>query len=148
MILYLDKFYNEHFTWYKRGHTKWMDPLKRYEGHYLLDHGVELECLSFVHFSANDWRVAKTIAESIEHVMNNTWPCKNDPKMVIEDHLKVPRFDGMLDGATEFIYLKEGQTEDQLIEHFGESTKDIWKIINKVDTKKDFKPMKYSKVKV
>jgi len=132
MILYLDKFHNEHFSWYKRGHSKWPDPYKRYEGHYLLEHGVKLTNLAVVEFSTKDWIVAKTIAESIEHSMNQTWPCKNDPGMRIEEHLQVPEFDGMLDGSTEFIYLKDGQSEKDIIEHFETSTQDIWKIIDRL----------------
>ena len=130
MILYLDKFHNEHFSWYKRGHSKWPDPYKRYEGYYLLEHGVKLTNLAVSKFSTKDWIVAKTIAQSIEHSMNQTWPCKNDPNMRIEEHLQVPQFDGMLDGSTEFIYLKDGQIEQDIIDHFETSTKDIWKIIN------------------
>lgn len=133
MILYLDKFWNEHYAWYKRGHSKYSDPFVRYQNHYLLQHGVKLDVLRWVEFSADDWLVAKTIAESVEHVMNQTWPCKNDPTIVIEERLKIPTFDGMLDGATEFIYLKDGEYEDQLIDHFDLSTKDLWKVISKMD---------------
>lgn len=139
MILYLDKFYNEHFTWYKRGHSKYPDPMVRFEGHYLLDHGVELENLAIAKFNTKDWLYAKVIAESIEHVMNNTWPPKNDPTIRIEEKLQVPAFDGMLDGSTEFIYLKEGQTEKDLITHFEKHTRAIWKIISKFNQQSDFK---------
>ena len=52
--------------------------------------------------------------------------------MRIEEQLQVPEFDGMLDGSTKFIYLKDGQSEKDIIEHFETSTQDIWKIISKL----------------
>lgn len=133
MTLYLVKFYNEHYTWYKRGHTKYHDPLKgRYGDHYLWSQGVKIELLAKQIFSHDKWIVAKTMAETAEHLMNCTWPCKNDPDIRIEERLQVQEFDGMLDGATEFIYLKEGQSEQDIIDHFEQCTNDLWKVGNKL----------------
>lgn len=148
MTLYLVKFHNEHFTWYKRGHCKWENPLRRYQGHHLLTQGVQIETLQSVQFSTKNWIAAKAVAESIEHVMNVTWPCKNDKNIRIEQKLQVQQFDGMLDGSTEFIYLKDGQSEQDIIDHFNLHTKDLWKVVNKLDNlSNNFKPATYKKVK-
>ena len=133
MTLYLVKFYNEHYTWYKRGHTKFKDPIVgRYGDHYLLSQDVKIELLAKTDFSHAKWLVAKTMAETAEQVMNSTWPCKNDPNIRIEQRLQVEEFDGMLDGSTEFIYLQQGQSEQDIIDHFEQCTKDLWKVGNKL----------------
>ena len=54
----------------------------------------------------------------------------------------------MLDGSTEFIYLKDGQSEQDIIDHFNLHTKDLWKVVNKLDNlSNNFKPATYKKVK-
>ena len=127
MVVYLVKLVHKKSgkVQYKRGITKWLYPLKRFDDpkYYIFD----ISLLDKYDYSHDNWAVARTHVNVFEQVLNGLWPPKSRD-FNVEQHLGEEA--GVLDdvGVTEFIYLKDDQTEDQLVKQFKDAKKFMWKV--------------------
>ena len=102
---------------HKEGHTKWgaKNFMKRFEGEEYKDFDFEL--LAYEYFSHDNWAVAKAVIITIENALRAVWPAK-DPSFMIEDYFEAEPGSMKISGVTELIFLKENQTESDLIKTF------------------------------
>ena len=102
---------------HKKGHTKWgaKNFMKRFESEEYKDFDFEL--LAYQYFSHDNWAVAKSVIITIENALRSIWPAK-DPSFMIEDYFEAEPGSMKISGVTELIFLKENQTEDDLIKTF------------------------------
>lgn len=102
---------------HKEGHTKWgaKNFMKRFESEEYKDFDFEL--LAYQYFSHENWAVAKSVITTIENALRSIWPAK-DPSFMIEDYFEADPGSMKISGVTELIFLKENQTENDLIKTF------------------------------
>jgi len=127
MVCYLVKLQHKKtgLVLYKRGTTKWPNPLDRFkDDKYSI---FDITVLATYSYSHESWTKAHTVVNVFEQVLNGLWPPK-EKEFNVEKYLGEEA--GALDntGITEFIYLKATETEEQLINHFEMAKKSMWKI--------------------
>lgn len=127
MVCYLVKLVHKKtgLVQYKRGITKWLDPLKRFE-----DEKYDIFDISVLNkfvYSNESWLKANTVVNVFEQVLNGLWPPKQRD-FNVEEYLGEEAGSLNDTGITEFIYLRDNQTEEQLVNHFEMAKKSMWKI--------------------
>ena len=138
MVLYLVKLTHKKtgLVLYKRGYTSKARPPRvveyRFGGEEFDIFDVEL--LDSYEYSHDNFLVAKAVILSMEATLNGVWPCK-EREFNVEQYLGEEQ--GALDnvGITEFIYLKENQTEEDLMEHFKSAKSQMWKVEKNLNAK-------------
>ena len=102
---------------HKEGHTKWgaKNFMKRFEDEEYKDFDFEL--LAYQNFNHPNFAVAKSVIITIENALRSVWPAK-DPSFMIEDYFEAEPGSMKIGGVTELIFLKENQTENDLIKTF------------------------------
>jgi len=139
MVLYLVKLTHKKtgLVLYKRGYTSKARPERvvdyRFGGSEFDMFNVEL--LDSYEFSHDNFVVARAVIMSMESTLNGVWPCK-EREFNVEQYLGEQP--GTLDntGITEFIYLKEDQTEQDLVDHFKASKSQMWKVEKALNAQK------------
>jgi len=111
---------------YKSGHTKWGPEnfMKRFD--YPEYETFNIELLNYALLSHPNWNVAKAAIIAIENMTRVIIPPKS-PSFMIEDYFERPAGSMKIGGVTELIFLKENQTEDDLIFMFGKFVSAITK---------------------
>lgn len=111
---------------HKTGHTKWgaKNFMERFKNEEYKDFKFDL--LAHQYFSHKNWAVAKSVITTIENVLRSVWPAK-DPSFMIEDYFEAEPGSMKISGVTELIFLKENQTESNLIETFKTITSSLTK---------------------
>ena len=102
---------------HKRGHTKWgaKNFMKRFKDEEYNDFDFDL--LAYQYFSHTNLPIAKSVIIAIENVLKSIWPPK-DPSFMIENYFEAAPGSMKISGVTELIFLKENQTENDLIKTF------------------------------
>ena len=102
---------------HKFGHTKWgpSNYMKRFD--YPEYATFQIDLLSYAQLSHNNWNVAKAAIITAENMIRAWIPAK-DPSFMIEDYFERPAGTMKLSGVTELVFLKEGQTEQDLVTVF------------------------------
>ena len=127
MVCYLVKLVHKKtgLVQYKRGITKWLDPLKRFEDEkYDI---FDISVLNLFVYSNPSCVKANTVVNVFEQVLNGLWPPKQRD-FNVEEYLGEEAGSLNDTGITEFIYLWDDQTEEQLVNHFEMAKKSMWKI--------------------
>lgn len=131
MLLYLVKLTHKKTgkVFYKRGKSKWGQYNvieKRFRADPAYDI-FDIELLAHIQLSRTKLHDANLIINTVEQVLNGQWEPK-DRDFNVEQYLG--ENDGTLDscGVTEFIFLKEDETEDMLVMHFKTAEKYLWKV--------------------
>lgn len=102
---------------HKSGHSKqslrsWQERFKDPEYD-----DFDIELLAGKEFSHPNWNIAKAVAITIENAFRAVWPAK-EPSFMIEEYFEVEPGTLKFSGVTELIFLKDNQTEKQLIDTF------------------------------
>ena len=128
MMIYLVKMTDQETgkVVYKTGHTKWGPDnyMKRFDYPEYATFNVEL--LSYAMLSHPNWNVAKAAIIAIENMTRVIIPPK-DPSFMIEDYFERPSGTMKIGGVTELIFLKDSQSEDDLVYMFSKFVKAITK---------------------
>lgn len=111
---------------HKIGHTKWGPNKFHNRFDYPEYQCFDIELLSYAIISHTDWNVAKTAIITAENMIRAIIPPK-DPSFMIEDYFERPPGSMKLSGVTEMVFLKESQTEEQLVNMFNRFSKAIVK---------------------
>lgn len=127
MKVYLAKFVLNGKVAYKIGHTKWFHAIKRFsEESYTLFESVSI--MDDILIQHDDPRQARLQSQIVEECLHGMFP-KNfqlEPYFLTEDGT----FDG-LSGITEMFILKEGQTEQDVIQTFARVKKHVTRLLMK-----------------
>ena len=126
MNTYLAKFVLNNKVAYKLGHTKWPNAYKRFEDeqYNVFDDVVILGEIITRH---QDARVARNYAKLIEETLKAVYP-KN---FRLESHFLTEddKFNG-LSGITEMFILKEGQSEEDIVDTFARVKRNVERTLN------------------
>jgi hypothetical protein len=102
---------------HKSGHSKqslrsWRERFKDSEYD-----DFDIELLAGKEFSHKNWTVAKAVAITIENAFRAVWPAK-ESSFMIEEYFGVEPGSMKISGVTELTFLKDNQTEKELINTF------------------------------
>lgn len=111
---------------YKIGHTKWGPNKFHKRFDYPEYECFDIELLGYAIISHANWNVAKAAIITAENMIRAIIPPK-DPSFMIEEYFERPPGSMKLSGVTEMIFLKESQTEEQLVNMFNRFSKAIVK---------------------
>ena len=128
MMLYLVKLTDRITSkvMYKIGHTKWgpANFRRRFDDPEYATFAIEL--LGHGSVSHTNWNVAKTAIITAENMIRAVIPAK-DPSFMIESYFERAPNSMRLSGVTEMVFLRDNQTEDQLVAMFNRFGKAIAK---------------------
>ncbi len=111
---------------HKSGHSKNSQRNWRERFNYPEYDDFDIELLAGKEFSHENWNVAKAVITTIENAFRSVWPAK-DPSFMIEDYFGVEKGTMKISGVTELIFLKDNQTEQDLINTFKNITNSLTK---------------------
>lgn len=127
MKVYLAKFRLNNGVAYKIGHTKYFNAIKRFESpEYDVFDSVSI--LGDINIQHENPMTARLVAQAVETVLQCVYP-KN---FRLEEHFQTEQnlFDG-LSGITEMFLLKEGQSEEDLVQIFQRVSKKMYWVMEK-----------------